>query len=506
MMKNIDAWLNTVTMYRLTVYVLIGLLAAAAGLSAARIMGLDPFALLFTAGFLVAACWASNALLARVFGVPANVESSYITALILALIVQPLAGYADLPALALLAVLAMASKYVVAPFRRHIFNPVALAAVLWGLMLDREPTWWLAALPMLPFVTVGGLLIVRKMRREAMAATFIAAAVAITLVLSVAAGNDVFSALGQTVIESPLLFFAFFILTEPVTLPPTRPLQIIYGALTGILFAPELHIGQLAFTPESAMLVGNLFSYAVSAKKKLVLKLARKEHIGADVWDFIFAVDRPLSFVPGQYMEWTLGHPDPDSRGNRRYFTMASSPTELEVRVGVKIPERPSSYKRAMLEMEAGTTMVAGQLAGDFTIPRDAGQPLVFIAGGIGITPFRSIVHDLLDRKERRTLTLLYSNRHADEIAYTDVFERASREIGLRTIYTLTDAAHAPAGWAGSLGRIDAALIRAEIPDYAGRMFYLSGPNAMVEGFERTLLDMGVSPGKIRKDFFPGFA
>ena len=506
MMKNIDAWLNTVTMYRLTVYVLIGLLAAAAGLSVARIMGLDPFALLFTAGFLVAACWASNALLARVFGVPANVESSYITALILALIVQPLAGYADLPALALLAVLAMASKYVVAPFRRHIFNPVALAAVLWGLMLDREPTWWLAALPMLPFVTVGGLLIVRKMRREAMAATFIAAAVAITLVLSVAAGNDVFSALGQTVIESPLLFFAFFILTEPVTLPPTRPLQIIYGALTGILFAPELHIGQLAFTPESAMLVGNLFSYAVSAKKKLVLKLARKEHIGADVWDFIFAVDRPLSFVPGQYMEWTLGHPDPDSRGNRRYFTMASSPTELEVRVGVKIPERPSSYKRAMLEMEAGTTMVAGQLAGDFTIPRDAGQPLVFIAGGIGITPFRSIVHDLLDRKERRTLTLLYSNRHADEIAYTDVFERASREIGLRTIYTLTDAAHAPAGWSGSLGRIDAALIRAEIPDYAGRMFYLSGPNAMVEGFERTLLDMGVSPSRIRKDFFPGFA
>ena len=506
MMKNIDAWLNTVTMYRLTVYVLIGLLAAAAGLSAARIMGLDPFALLFTAGFLVAACWASNALLARVFGVPANVESFYITALILALIVQPLAGYADLPALALLAVLAMASKYVVAPFRRHIFNPVALAAVLWGLMLDREPTWWLAALPMLPFVTVGGLLIVRKMRREAMAATFIAAAVAITLVLSVAAGNDVFSALGQTVIESPLLFFAFFILTEPVTLPPTRPLQIIYGALTGILFAPELHIGQLAFTPESAMLVGNLFSYAVSAKKKLVLTLARKEHIGADVWDFIFAVDRPLSFVPGQYMEWTLGHPDPDSRGNRRYFTMASSPTELEVRVGVKIPERPSSYKRAMLEMEAGTTMVAGQLAGDFTIPRDAGQPLVFIAGGIGITPFRSIVHDLLDRKERRTLTLLYSNRHADEIAYTDVFERASREIGLRTIYTLTDAAHAPAGWSGSLGRIDAALIRAEIPDYAGRMFYLSGPNAMVEGFERTLLDMGVSPSRIRKDFFPGFA
>ncbi|MBP8242599.1 MAG: hypothetical protein KAX36_09485 [Thermoflexales bacterium] len=506
MIKSVDAWLNTVTMYRLTVYVLVGLLAAAAGLSAVRIMGLDPFALLFTAGFLVAACWASNALLARVFGVPANVESSYITALILALIVQPLAGYADLPALALLAVLAMASKYLIAPFRKHVFNPVALAAVLWGLMLDREPTWWLAALPMLPFVAVAGLLVVRKLQRGVMVAAFIAAALAATVVVSLASRGDVLAALGQTVIESPLLFFAFFILTEPITMPPTRPLQIIYGALTGILFAPELHIGPLAFTPEAAMLVGNLFSYAVSAKKKLVLKLARKEHIGADVWDFIFAVDRPLSFAPGQYMEWTLGHPDPDSRGNRRYFTMASSPTESEVRVGVKIPERASSYKRAMLAMEAGSTMVAGQLAGDFTIPRDAAQPLVFIAGGIGITPFRSIIHDLLDRKERRAITLLYSNRTADELAYTDVFERAGREIGLRTIYTLTDPSRAPRGWAGRLGRIDAALIRAEIPDYAGRMFYLSGPNTMVEGFERTLLDMGVSPSRIRKDFFPGFA
>ena len=166
-------------------------------------------ALLFTAGFLVAACWASNALLARVFGVPANVESSYITALILALIVQPLAGYADLPALALLAVLAMASKYLIAPFRKHVFNPVALAAVLWGLMLDREPTWWLAALPMLPFVAVAGLLVVRKLQRGVMVAAFVAAALAATVAVSLASRGDVLVALGQTVIESPLLFFAF---------------------------------------------------------------------------------------------------------------------------------------------------------------------------------------------------------------------------------------------------------------------------------------------------------
>lgn len=505
MIHAVDAWLNRVTLYRLTVYVLVGQLTAAAGLSFLRALPLDPFALLFTAGFLVAVCWLVNAVLARAVRVPANVESFYITALILALILPPLTSYADLPALAAIAGIAMASKFLLAPFRRHIFNPVAVAAAIAALALDREATWWLAALPMLPFTLIGGLLIVRKAQRGALTAAFFGAALAVTLVISLVTGDNALSELEQVIVESPLLFFGTLILTEPLTLPPTLPLQIAEGALVGALFSPQLHIGSLGFTPEAAMLVGNAFAWLVSPKFKLALPLKRKEYVGADVWDFIFQNDRPLQFAPGQYMEWTLSHPDPDDRGNRRYLTLASSPTENEIRVGIKIPDRPSSYKRALLDMKVNDAIVAGQLAGDFTLPRDPAEKLVFVAGGIGITPYRSMIRSLLDRGERRDVVLLYSNRTADEIAYRDVFDRAGREFGLRAIYTLTDPTRAPRDWRGRLGRIDAALVRAEVPDWAERTFYLSGPNAMVEGFERALREMGVSARRIRKDFFPGF-
>ncbi len=137
-MKTIDAWLNTITMYRLAVYYLIALLAVAIALSFARILSFDPFALLFAAGFLVAVCWISNALLARVFRIPANVESSYITALILALIVSPITGYADLPYLAWMGILAMASKYIIAPFGKHIFNPVGISVAVMGLAASTQ--------------------------------------------------------------------------------------------------------------------------------------------------------------------------------------------------------------------------------------------------------------------------------------------------------------------------------------------------------------------------------
>lgn len=507
MMKTIDAWLNTITMYRLAVYYLIALLVVAIALSFARILSFDPFALLFSAGFLVAVCWASNALLARVFKIPANVESSYITALILALIVSPITGYADLPSLAWMGILAMASKYLIAPFGKHIFNPVGISVVVMGLALDRTAGWWIGDAPMLPFVVIGGFLIVRKMQRWGLVLGFFVATLLTTFAFSIAAREPLITAAVDLVTQTPALFFAFIILTEPLTMPPTRPLQLVYGALVGILFSPQLHIGTFySSTPEVAILVGNAFSYLVSPRQKLILQLKDKIHLGADLWDFVFTPNRAVSFAPGQYMEWTLGHADPDSRGNRRYFTLASSPTEKELRIGVKFPENASSYKRAMLAMDGSARIVAAQLAGDFTLPKDPKQNIVFIAGGIGITPFRSMIQYLLDKREKRPVTLFYSNRTASEIVYTDVFERAERALGIRTIYTLTDKAGAPIGWKGRVGRVDAEMIRAAVPDYERCVFYLSGPNAMVGAFEETLAGMGVHARQIKTDFFPGFA
>ncbi|TIP56005.1 MAG: hypothetical protein E5X68_35440, partial [Mesorhizobium sp.] len=88
------------------------------------------------------------------------------------------------------------------------------------------------------------------------------------------------------------------------------------------------------FTPELALLTGNLFAYAVSPKGRFVLTLERIEQTAVDTYDFVFKSQRKLAFQAGQYLEWTLGLDRPDNRGNRRYFTVASSPTEQSVRLG----------------------------------------------------------------------------------------------------------------------------------------------------------------------------
>ena len=236
-----------------------------------------------------------------------------------------------------------------------------------------------------------------------------------------------------------------------------------------------------------------------------MLKLKKVEEVGTGMYDFIFKKPR-LAFRPGQYLEWTLGHGNVDSRGNRRYFTIASSPTEPDLRLGVKFYEKPSSFKKKMLEMTLGEEIMAGQLAGDFVLPRDKKKKLVFIAGGIGITPFRSMVKYLSDHGEKRDVALFYSNRTTAEIAYRDIFDEASKTIGLKTIYAVTGAGETPPEKNGRKGHIDGALIRREVPDYRDRIFYISGTHAMVSAMETTLHNMGIPRRQIKTDFFPGFA
>ena len=146
-------------------------------------------------------------------------------------------------------------------------------------------------------------------------------------------------------------------------------------------------------------------------------------------------------------MEWTLEHDRPDSRGKRRYFTLASSPTEPSLRIGVKFAERGSTFKQALTAHAwQGEPIVAAQVAGDFTLPPDPRPKLAFIAGGIGITPFRSMVKYLTDRHEKRDIVLLYANRRAEEILYRHVFAAAQRAFRFRPVYVLSDASSAPPG------------------------------------------------------------
>src|SRR6266536_2726295 len=168
MKHPIDSVLNQITMYRLMLYYMVALLVSAFGLGFFSFVPHDPTAIAFSAVFITGVCWATNRFLAVLFRVPVNTESIYITAFILALIMPPVIATDTLgiEGLALASVVAIASKFLLALKRKHIFNPVAVGVFASATVLDQPATWWVGGnLVLLPIVLIGGLLVVRKVQR-----------------------------------------------------------------------------------------------------------------------------------------------------------------------------------------------------------------------------------------------------------------------------------------------------------------------------------------------------
>jgi ferredoxin-NADP reductase/Na+-translocating ferredoxin:NAD+ oxidoreductase RnfD subunit len=508
MLKFIDNLLDHITMYRLLLYYLIVLVLIAMGLSALGTLHFAVTAIALTTIILVVACYVTNKVFAFIFQAPTNVESVYITALILALIIAPIPSHQILNITFLLAAagLAMASKYILTIRKKHIFNPAAIAVVLTALGPRQSASWWIGTTAMLPYVLIGGILLVRKIRRIRMVVSFFISTLLATVIYTMLTHGNVGTALHNTVFTSAMFFLGFVMLSEPLTTPPTTKKQTLYAVLTGALFPPQFHILSLYSTPELALIGGNIVSYLISPKTKLFPTLRQKAQQTPDSIDFIFNPNHKFSYKPGQYMEWTLPHPKTDSRGNRRVFTLASSPTEPELHIGVKFYKQSSSFKRALIEMTSETPIVAAQISGDFVLPKNPKQKLVFIAGGIGITPYRSMIKYLIDRNEARIITMLYSARTAKDFAYTDVFEEARETLGLKTVYAVTDKNSSLSSSYMHHGRINEAMIKTEVPDYHECLFYISGTQTMIVAMKKTLKNIGVPNHQIKVDYFSGYA
>lgn len=481
-------------MYRVVLYHLCILLAIAFIYSIIGWLSFSPTALIFSVAVITAACWISNELFAWAWKVTPNVESVYITAFILALIITPVEP-ANLHGAALLvagSIAAIASKFILAPYKTHIFNPAALGVLVLGLGFGTYASWWVAGNTLLlPFVLLGGLLVVRKIQRFDLFWCFSIVA-AVGIIISFLPYPPL-QTLQNTLLHSSLFFFATVMLTEPFTMPPTRAHRLIYGVLVGVLFIPNIHIGSFYTSPELALLVGNVYAYLVMPKSRRILTLVETKQIAEGIYNSTFRPDSPLAFQAGQYLEWTLGHKKSDSRGNRRYFTIASSPTEELMHLGIKTYDPASSFKAALLALKPGDTITVAQLSGEFTLPtqpKDLTLRLAFIAGGIGITPFRSMVQYMMDTNQKRDAVLLYSTKTPAEIAYKEIFDAAEEKLGMKTHYS---------------SMFDKDSLVQVLPDYKERMFYLSGPHGMVVAFERTLRDLGVPRSQIKVDFFPGF-
>lgn len=502
MIQWIDTFLDRITMYRLLLYYLIGLEVVAFGLAMGGVLRFSPLDIAFSAVYLTVVCWVSNKIFGYAFKAPTNVESPFITALILALIISPTHSTGGLIFLTAAGGLAIASKFVLAVHKRHIFNPAAIAVVLTSYGAGDAASWWVGTASMLPFVLVGGVLLVRRIRRTEMVAWFVGSALIATVGYGLIGGQDPSNLISQEILNSALFFTGFVMLIEPLTSPTTRGKRAWYSILVGVLFPPQFNILGTYFSPEVALTAGNVFSYIVGPRVKRFLRLTDRVTLNHNSMDFIFSPERPIAYKAGQYMEFTFQHPHTDSRGARRYFTLASSPTEPEIRLGLKFHNPGSSYKRELQRATSETPIIAGQLGGDFTLPKDKERALVFIAGGIGITPFRSMLKYLLDTKERRDVTLIYSASTNKDILYRDVFDAAHAQLGIKTYYLVGERHAEPPLYTA---RITASTLKRLAPG-TDSLFYISGPHDMVVDAEKALRKNGVPRSHIKKDFFSGYA
>ncbi len=443
-----------------------------------------------------------NVFFSKLLKAPTNVESVYITCLILFFLLLPPSSISDIWMLALAAFLAIGSKFIIAINKKHIFNPAAFAAVLLGAVGIGASLWWIGIPAFLPFTLICGFLIVRKIRKFKMFLTFIAVSTTVAMIFGVLKGASPAEVIAFMYTSGPVIFFASIMFTEPSTSPPTFKKQFIYAIIVGLLYGSQFRIGPIFSSPELALVLGNIYSYFVSQKEKLTLTLQNSREIAKDTYEFIFTPPHKIHYAPGQYFEWTLSHKNSDARGVRRYFTIASSPTENQLKLGIKMsPVSGSSFKKKLLSLKPGDLLIAGQLAGDFILPKEKNKKLVFIAGGIGITPFRSMIEYLIDSNESRQVILFYSNKTFDEIAYKDIFQKAQKN-GIITVYVLTDEKNVPHEFNGETGRINEAMIKKYVTDIKQRTYYLSGPAAMVHAYKEMLVGMGVTD--IVTDYFPG--
>lgn len=503
-MNSIDSFLNRITMYRLTLWGL-SLLAALSVLF--TLFGWLPFTgfeLLISLALLLIAARAANAVGALFTKAATTPESAYITALILFFILSPVQSAGDALLLMLAAAIAMLSKYFIAYKGKHLFNPAAFAAFAFSIFGSGIATWWVATPILLPFTLILGLLLVRKLRRFDLFWSFTIAAVLVFAVRSLLEAQPLGTSLIQLLTSWPLIFFGMVMVTEPQTTPPTRADRSIYGIITGVLFSLSFNFGTLSATPEFALLVGNIYSFFVGSRRRFNLTFDSHTQLARDVYELSFIPEAAIAFQPGQYMEWTAPHRKKDNRGIRRYFTIASAPSDPFIRLGVRMPVESSSFKDSLKNIQKGTMLSASNVAGGFVLPIDANQKIACIAGGIGVTPFMSMFRHLASQGARRDIVLIYAAMTPLDFAYKDEIESIKDAIGLRVLYLPTDLTEIT-NWQGPSGFLTNIIIKDFIPDFAARHWYLSGPQAMVENYKWLVHTMGVRAKAIKTDYFPGF-
>jgi len=239
--------------------------------------------------------------------------------------------------------------------------------------------------------------------------------------------------------------------------------------------------------------------------QKLTLELIKKEKASLlDAYSFYFKSGVFFDYLPGQYLRMSFdGLVDP--RGNGRFFTISSSPTEKEhIMITTRIG--PSPFKQYLSQLEIGTRVQVSAPFGNFIFDPEDTRPHVFIAGGIGLIPFRSMMRYAADKAINTQLFLFVSYSHPEEIVFHEELSEIVRTNPSYTyVPTITKPNETKRAWSGEVGRLEEVKFRKYIKNTTNCIYYICGPAAMVEALKKTVLGMGVEEEYVRIENFPGY-
>ena len=220
------------------------------------------------------------------------------------------------------------------------------------------------------------------------------------------------------------------------------------------------------------------------------LTLTSKENLADNVWAFRFEADTPISWTPGQFIRIELPHDNPDDEGTKRWFTISSTPHDSYIQITTRVTD--TTFKQALAALPIGSTInLVEQPDGDF-VWQESEKPLVFIAGGIGITPFYSMLKARGHSGQPVSATLIYNGR-TDELPFKVEFEEASRRHPeFKVHYVIGE-------------QLTTEKLTELVPNISSSQVYISGAESMVEALGKQLEESGLANDNLHQDFFPHY-
>lgn len=234
-------------------------------------------------------------------------------------------------------------------------------------------------------------------------------------------------------------------------------------------------------------------------------KLKDRKEVAERTVAFRFEKPTGWTFKAGQFIDMTLLEPsETDSEGNTRGFSIASGPHEETLMVATRM--RDTAFKRVLKTMPIGTTVKIEGPSGDLTLPNNSSRPVVFLAGGIGITPFRSMLVRAAKEKLPHRIFLFYSNRRPEDAPFLEELQILEREnSNYKLIASMTEMEKSHRTWNGETGLINQEILSRHLKGVGTPIYYIAGPPAMVKGLHEMLNNAGVDDDDIRSEEFAGY-